>query len=221
MITLQRERGCPSARYRTGGSFANTRMPYGLISLGSEHNPMPIHSHIHITGASGSGTTTLAKAIAATHGHRHLDTDDFFWMLTNPPYQHVRPREERLAMLQEALSKSTTWLLSGSLCGWGDVLIARFDLVVFLLLDPEIRIARLREREAKRFGEAAIAPGGVRHNELQKFLDWAAQYDAGGLDMRSRSLHEEWLRLLPCPVLRPDGALPVNEMVVAVESASS
>ena len=48
---------------------------------------MRLPNRIHILGASGSGTTTLASAIADEHGHRHLDTDDFFWIPTNPPYR--------------------------------------------------------------------------------------------------------------------------------------
>jgi adenylate kinase family enzyme len=170
-------------------------------------------------GASGSGTTALATALAAKHGHRHLDSDDFFWMPTNPPYQQKRPRAERLTLLEKALSESSSWVLSGSLCGWGDTLIAQFQLVVFLLVPRALRLARLREREAKRYGEEAIAPGGWRYEECRRFLDWAAQYDTGGRDMRSRALHEEWLRALPCPVLRLEGAMPLCDMLATVEAA--
>jgi adenylate kinase family enzyme len=41
---------------------------------------------VHIVGASGSGTTTLGKALAARAGCAHLDTDEFFWMPTEPPF---------------------------------------------------------------------------------------------------------------------------------------
>jgi hypothetical protein len=99
---------------------------------------------IHIVGASGSGTTSLASAIAAQCGHRHLDTDDFFWMPTSPPYRGV-------------LAKS--------------------------------------------------------HLE---FLDWAGRYDTGGLEMRSRALHEAWLATLPCAVLRLEGELSVAEQLVQI-----
>jgi adenylate kinase family enzyme len=102
---------------------------------------------IHIFGASGSGTTTLAAALAAKHGHRHLDTDDFYWFGTDPPFRHVRPVGERLALLRRALADSPSWVLSGSLCGWGDPFIPEFDLVVFLVVPTEVRLARLRARE--------------------------------------------------------------------------
>ena len=39
---------------------------------------------IHIFGASGSGTTTLAEKISRELGYFHLDTDDYFWLPTDP-----------------------------------------------------------------------------------------------------------------------------------------
>lgn len=86
---------------------------------------------IHIMGASGSGTTSLAVEMATRYGHRHLDTDDFFWMRTDPPFRMKRPAEERLALLRPAFCEATSWVLSGSICGWGDPLIPEFALAVF------------------------------------------------------------------------------------------
>jgi hypothetical protein len=103
------------------------------------------------------------------------------------------------------------------LTGWGDPLVARFDLVVFLTAPTEQRLARLVQRERKRFG-AAVAPGGAMHDSHVEFLIWAGSYDDGGATQRSRLTHEAWLARLPCPVLRLDGRLPLNDLVDAVES---
>ena len=159
-------------------------------------------ARIHIVGASGAGTTTLGRALAARLGAAHLDTDDFFWLPTEPPFETIRERGERQALLGDALARHPAWVLTGSLCGWGDRFIPRFELVVFLWLAPEIRLARLRERELQRYGDAG-APGGPRHAKLEAFLAWAAGYDEG-LDVPERCLrlHEQWLAALPCPVLR-------------------
>lgn len=175
--------------------------------------------HIHIFGASGSGTTSLASALAARHGHRHLDTDDFYWLPTNPPYRHVRPRELRLDLLRRALAESSSWVLSGSLCGWGDPLIPDFDLVVFLVVPTQVRLARLRAREVQRYGHEALRPGGKLHQAYVEFLDWAGRYDEGGPEMRSRVLHEGWLSTLPGAVLRLDGDRPIAEQLAQVQAA--
>ncbi len=175
---------------------------------------------VHIFGASGSGTSSLAAALAAKHGHRHLDTDDFFWLPTDPPYEQPRPREARLALLRDALARSPSWVLSGSLCGWGDPLVPEFDLVVFLAVPTEVRLARLRAREAQRYGPEAIALDGPRHAAHVAFLDWAGRYDTGDVEMRSRALHEAWIAGLPGPVLRLEGVRPVAELLARIETSA-
>jgi adenylate kinase family enzyme len=174
---------------------------------------------IHIFGASGSGTTTLAVAMATRHGHRHLDTDDFFWERTNPPYRERRPPVERLALLRKALRGSSSWVLSGSLCGWGDPLIPEFELVVFLAVPTTVRLARLRVREIERYGQAALEPGGELHAAHLEFLEWAGRYDTGGLEMRSLAMHERWLSTLPCAVVRLDGTLSAAEELAQIEAS--
>jgi adenylate kinase family enzyme len=175
-------------------------------------------NRIHIVGASGSGTTSLASAIATRYGHRHLDTDDFFWKPTSPPYREKRPREERLPLLRQALLESGPWVLSGSLCGWGDSLIPEFELVVFLAVPTPVRLMRLRARETERYGQHAIMPGGELYTAHVEFLEWAGHYDTGGLEMRSRALHEAWLASIPCAVVRLDGDLSVAEQLVRIEA---
>ena len=170
---------------------------------------------IHITGASGSGTTTLGLALCERLGVRHFDTDDYYWLATDPPFVEPVPMPERLEALVADLEAAHAWVLSGSLF-WGDALIPRFDLVVFLLVPTGVRLARLRRREEQAFGREALEPGGRMHENHTAFLEWAASYDDGDLDMRSRARHEAWLRDLPCPVLRLEGETSVEKQVAAV-----
>lgn len=165
---------------------------------------------IHITGASGSGTTTLARRICETYGYVHFDTDDFFWEPSDPPYTRKRAIAERQRLLANALDGACAWALSGSLTDWGDLFIPRFDLVIYVSAPVEVRLRRLRAREHEQFG-ARILPGGDMFEEHQAFLDWAMQYDTGGMDMRSEAMHRAWLKQLPCPVIRADGTVPPEE----------
>jgi adenylate kinase family enzyme len=171
---------------------------------------------VHIVGASGSGTTTLGLALASRLEIPHLDTDDYYWLPSDPPYREPRPREERIALLEPRLLATDSWVLSGSLVGWGDALIPYFDLVVFVSAPQQVRIARLREREVERYGPDAIGPGGRLHEHHREFIDWATAYDDGGLDMRSRARHEEWLARIRCQVLRLDGTRAVTENTQAI-----
>jgi adenylate kinase family enzyme len=61
---------------------------------------------IHILGASGSGTTTLGKAICERYGYTHLDTDDFFWLPTDPKFTMKREPSERRRLLSKAIDKA-------------------------------------------------------------------------------------------------------------------
>jgi hypothetical protein len=49
------------------------------------------------------------------------------------------------------------------------------------------------------------------YEKSQQFFVWAASYDEGGWDIRSRRLHEEWLGMLPCPILCFEGEYTIEE----------
>lgn len=166
---------------------------------------------IHIFGASGSGTTSLAKAVAEATGFTQLDTDDIFWIQTDPPFRTVRGRAERQQLLRQELERADSLVLSGSLCGWGDFAIEMFDLAVFLWVPAELRMQRLREREIDRYGPEIEYPSDPRYETHMGFLEWAAGYDAGGQDVRSKAMHEAWLSRLLCPVVRIEGDGTIKE----------
>jgi adenylate kinase family enzyme len=167
-------------------------------------------------GAAGWGPTTLGRALAERFGCPPLDTDDYFWLPTDPPFREIRDRAARQALLDADLRRHDAWVLPGSLCGWGDVFVPRFDLVVFLSLTPEVRLARLLARERERYGDEAIAPGGRLHGDHGRFMTWAAAYDDAELDMRSRKRHEAWLATLRCPVVRVTSDAPVDALVATI-----
>ncbi len=149
---------------------------------------------IHITGASGCGVSTLGEALAERLRCAHLDTDDFYWSPTDPPFQVSRAIPDRLRLLAAAFEASPDgWVLSGSLDGWGDPLVPSFERVIYLTAPVEVRLARLTERERERLGDA-IDPGGARHQQHQDFLAYAAGYDTGQftgpMTGRYRARHE-------------------------------
>ena len=176
-------------------------------------------TRVHITGASGSGTTTLGRALAQRLAVPHFDTDDFFWVPTDPPYRRKRDVADRLRLLHELLGERRAWVLSGSLDSWGAPLVPLFDLVIWLDTPTEIRLARVAARQRIRYGRAAIAPGGALYDEHRAFLAWTAAYDSGLSEGRSRRRHESWLAELRCQVLRLDGSLPTRRLVRQVLAA--
>jgi adenylate kinase family enzyme len=163
-----------------------------------------------VTGSSGSGTSTLGRTLAAEMGCSFFDADDYYWLPTTPPFKDKRDFSTRLSLLLRDLSKASSAVIAGSIMNWGKGLEDSFSLIVFLTLDAEIRVARLRAREMERMGEAD-----------EPFLAWAAQYDDGRMLGRSRMRHEQWLGQRACPVLRLDGDLTVATRVARVKEALS
>lgn len=167
---------------------------------------------IHITGASGSGTTTLGKALAQKFGYTHLDTDTYYWLPTEPPFQQVREITERKELLNRDMTKQSQWISSGSMCGWVDFAIPYFELVIFLFIPPDIRIERIYKREEIRSPETFIE-GTLRHKGFLEFIDWAKRYDTAGNEIRSLFRHNEMLQKLDCPVLRIEEVVTVEESI--------
>jgi len=175
-------------------------------------------ARIHILGASGSGTTTLGRALASLTGWPHEDSDAHFWVATDPPFTTPRPKERRLDRLLPRLVEEPDWIFSGSSISWSGALEPLYDLVVYLHLDPALRMARLRAREAARYG-ARIAPGGDMAETSAAFISWAEAYDIAGPEQRSRALHADWLAARRCPVLRLDSAAPTARLAAMVCTA--
>ena len=176
-------------------------------------------ARIHIVGASSSGTTTLGAGLAKRLAVTHLDTDDFFWEATEPPFTTKRPEAERVALMEAALAGAQSWVISGSLIGWGDVFVPRFDLVAFLHVPHEVRMARLMARERARYG-AAIEPGGAMHAAHLEFRAWAQAYETPGFPGRSLERHRAWLARLSCPVVEIVGTPSLEESVGRVLAAA-
>ena len=169
--------------------------------------------HILITGAPGSGTSTLARDLSKVLSARHLDGDDYQWLPTHPPYQQMVAKDQRAVALLADMRPSADTVVSGSVVGWGSILEDAFDLVVFLYVPSDIRLARIQLREEQRFG-----------NARPEFLAWAAQYDSGIEPGRSLQQHRAWLEQRKCEVLRLEGDLSeegrLSEVLAVVERLS-
>jgi hypothetical protein len=121
--------------------------------------------------------------------------------------------------MREIFLDRSAWVLSGSLDDWGGAVVPLLDLVIYLHTPTEVRLQRLREREARHFGLDATSPGGWRHQETEDFIDWASHYDDGTREGRCLSRHLKWLDTLTCSVLRMDGTRPTRELVDEIVAA--
>lgn len=110
------------------------------------------------------------------------------------------------------IQKYPKCVISGSLGTWGDSIISRLDLIIFIDTPTDIRIERLKKRELERFGERILQGGDMYLNHAE-FIEWAKNYETMEPPERCRKLHEDWLKLLKCKLLRVGGTTAVDELL--------
>ncbi|WP_350289284.1 AAA family ATPase [uncultured Croceitalea sp.] len=164
---------------------------------------------ILLFGASGSGTTTLGNEIGKRTNFKHLDLDDYYWKKTIPPFQEKIPLAERNKNLKVDFKKFENVIVSGSMVSWGKEWETAFDLAIFIQLENKERIERLKRREIERYGEK-LATNNIIQQNSKAFLEWADQYENPNFDGRSLKVHNEWIKLLDCEVLKLDGKSELN-----------
>ncbi len=170
---------------------------------------------IHIMGASCAGSTTLGNALAKRLGYTYLDTDAYYFVPTEIPFSVKREPTERIAMMKADFEANDNVIIGGSLVSWGDEWFTNFDLVVFLYIPHDIRMARLHAREVERYGDK-IFTDPYRAVQYQQFTAWAKGYDDNSTNGRNLGVHLDWLSKVNCPVLKIDGDTTVEERVERV-----
>lgn len=172
---------------------------------------------IHITGAAGSGTSTLGKLLANKLHVEHFETDDYFHVPTDPPFQIQRSPEDRLQLITKDLLAHNKWVLSGSVMDWGNSPAFNFDAIVFLYVPLEVRIERLRQREKSRFGDR-ILEGGDMYEEHQEFIDWASRYEKGDVEGRTLQKHKDYLESVKSRGLSIEGDFSTDQQLERILS---
>lgn len=164
---------------------------------------------ILIFGASGSGTTTLANEVAKNNAFVHLDVDDYYWKPTDPPFHEKIPLDERNKNLTIDFYEYEKVIISGSMVSWRKEWESAFDLAVFIRLENDTRMERLRKREQERYGNLLKTNKQIQVNSAA-FLEWANQYENQEFTGRSLKVHTDWVKLLDCPILKLEGKLELS-----------
>lgn len=171
---------------------------------------------VNIFGSSGSGSTTLAKHIARDYEYKLIDVDDYLWQKTDPPFTQRNTNEVACKLIQGELQDQLPAVISGSLVGIADELKPEIDLFIYINLDKQIRINRIKQREFERFGDR-ILPGGDLYDQHENFLQWISDYEDNPETLRSRRQHLLWLEDVSSPVLKITEELTLEELLKLVK----
>ena len=106
-------------------------------------------------------------------------------------------------------------VITGSFWNWKCdylELIDYIDYYIRIVLDHDIRMERLLIREKERYG-SRIDVGGDLYEVNKQRIEWANNYDSGGIEIRSLKSHiyyEEMYNIKPIIV---DSAYTVNQNI--------
>ena len=170
---------------------------------------------ILIFGASGSGTTTLGNEIEKRTDFKHLDVDNYYWRKTEPPFQEKIGLEKRNINLKADFNRFENVILSGSMVSWGKEWETSFDLAIFVRLENQLRMERLKKRETERYGKKLITDKKTQRNS-KAFLEWADQYENPNFNGRSLKIHKNWIELLNCKTLTIDGKVELSNKIETI-----
>lgn len=162
-----------------------------------------------ICGMNGSGKSTLGRALAEHLGWRFLDNEDLYFPKTDPvrPFAGERTQDEVKQLLLEALRQDEQLIFASVRGNYDDAALPYYKAAVLVEVPREIRLARVKERSFRKFGERML-PGGDMYESEQRFFDIVAA--------RPEDYATRWLNGLDIPVLRVDGTRPVGENITII-----
>ncbi|KPU46131.1 shikimate kinase [Oxobacter pfennigii] len=172
---------------------------------------------IQVIGASGTGKSTLGKYISKKTGVYWIDTDKYLWK--DPSFTENYPVEERFEMYNNDIANHQYYIVSGSVHSWNPQGFNDREMLVLLIIDEEIRMKRIYDREFSRFGERML-PDGDHYQLTCEFIDWCKTYlTADENAVNSLANHKLRLKDASCKTLILDGNQPVDILCTHVLNA--
>ena len=182
---------------------------------------------IAIVGLNGSGKSTLNHLLSSALGYFEMDVEDYYfpqqkehrqWALEHTqvqeteqqPYTAERDQMQVEAALLQDMEAHPRFVLSCVKLNWREALRSRIGVVFYLQVPLETRLARIRQREVRRFGARAL-PGGDMYEKQESFRALVSQ--------REPAMVEASLADMPCPVFTLDGTRPLEENLARMISA--
>ena len=135
-------------------------------------------TRLYVCGGPGSGKTTYAKQLAKQLNVPCFDLDEFKWINRPDVFNLERPKEERIALLNKAMTENKDWILEGVYYqGWILPVIDQADKVIVLMPPLWVRQWRIIKRSFRRM--LHIDPKKHRENPfaLWKLLAWSREYE--------------------------------------------
>ena len=164
---------------------------------------------IVICGLNGSGKTTLAKKLAELINYKHMDIEDYYFVDNEDyKYKYSLPKEEVVKKLEMDFDKYDNIIFSACKGDYGK-LKNRYDFAIFIRIDKENIINRVKERSFAKFGNKILENGDLYESEKQ-FFKMVYQKDESEII--------DWFYDLKCDKMEIDGLKPTDENIKIILS---
>ena len=164
---------------------------------------------IVICGLNGSGKTTLGRKLADVIKYKHIDIEDYYFV-DNTDYKYENPitKDEVVKKVERDFNKYNDIVFTACKGEYGN-LSNMYDFAIFIRLDKEIRLARVKERSYKQFGDRILENGDLYEKENVFFNQ---------IYKKDESEIIEWFKNLKCNKIELDGLKTVDENIKIILS---
>lgn len=161
-------------------------------------------SRIMICGLNGSGKTTLGKELSKKINFLHKDIEEYYFNNdTDYKYNSSATKEEVTQKIEKDINEYDNIIFTSCTGDYGN-LSDLYDFVIFIRLDKETRLKRVKQRSYKQFGDR-IFENGVLFEREKQFFDKVYKKDESDII--------EWFNNLKCSKLEIDGLRTIEENV--------
>lgn len=161
-------------------------------------------SRIMICGLNGSGKSTLGKALAKEMNYIHKDIEDYYFVKEDS-YKYDKPidRVSVSKMVEADIEKYDNIIFTSCKGDYGSV-SKLYDVVIYINVDKDTRLSRVKQRSYDLFGDRVLAGGDLFERE-NIFFDKVYKKDESDII--------NWFNNLNCNIIEIDGLKPTNENV--------
>lgn len=161
-------------------------------------------SKIMICGLNGSGKSTLGRALAKKTNYVHKDIEDYYFVKEDN-YKYDKPKDRATVskMVEEDMKKYDNIIFT-SCNGDYNGASSLYDVVVYIDVDKDTRLSRVKQRSYDLFGDR-ILEGGDLFVKENIFFDKVYKKDESEII--------NWFNNLNCKKFIIDGLKSTDENV--------
>ena len=127
---------------------------------------------------------------------------DNMWQIDSP-YTQMYTREEKISRLNTDIAPYEHFVMAGSMSSFHYAFDDMFKMMVFLYVEPDIRIQRVHKRAIERFGRRVLEGGDMYESHMKFLKDNRSYEEDGSPNMREQ---KEWMTNMSCVKIELDGA---------------